>query len=242
MTDGREQQIQTSGRRALSARHPIVPIALSFCSGFVDVVCYLGLFHAFTAFITGTVIILCSELFREDSLVWVRLVILMTFVVSAVIWVHVVKWLIRSERAAVSICLGLECLFLALFTVSALALPISSQFLSIGTTLALVFATIAMALQNVAMQLALNFHIPTTVMTGNLMRFVVAAIERVGGNAGAQRGDGTRSAAGEAHYGRSLVAFVGGCVLGAACLATIGFWGLLLPVGLIGGLAIVTRD
>lgn len=231
-----------SARAVLSSRHPLVPVALSFCSGFVDVVCYLGLFHSFTAFITGTVIILGSELFAADSLLWIRAVILTTFAVSAFAWVHIVKWLVRTQRRTVAICLALECAFLALFMVSALALPVSEETLAPGTTLALVFATVAMALQNVAMQIVLNFHIPTTVMTGNFTRFVVSAIERIGGTAAARAEGSDPVASGGPRYGRNLAAFAGGAVLGAGGFSALGFCGLALPVGLIGALAVISRD
>ncbi len=253
--DGSMIQRRFSGHPVLSAQHPIVPVALSFCSGFVDVVCYLGLFHSFTAFITGTLIILCSELFDQDAELWIRVVILATFVVSAMIWVPVVKWMKKAGLPAVRICLSLECLFLALFLISTVALPVTPEFMSLGTLLAAISATIAMSLQNVAMQIVLDFHIPTTVMTGNFMRFVLTVIERVTGEAesGKPRGTGLKEPSepmksgipgpsGARRYGRSLAAFAGGAVLGAACLATIGFWGLALPTVLLGAMALLTRD
>jgi len=254
-------QRRLPGQPMLSAQHPIVPVALSFCSGFVDVICYLGLFHSFTAFITGTLIITCSELFDQDAALWIRVVILATFVVSAAIWVPVVKWMIKAGLPAVRMCLALECLFLALFLMSTVALPITPEFLSLGTLLAAVSATIAMSLQNVAMQMVLDFHIPTTVMTGNFMRFILTIIEKVTGEAesGKPHGSGLKEASaqkapggpvasgipgtsGARRYGRSLAAFIGGAVLGAGCLATIGFWGLALPTLLLGAMALLTRD
>lgn len=242
-TSSRHERI---GRKGFTSRHPAVPVALSFCSGFVDVICFLGLFHSFTAFITGTIIILCSELFQFDSLLWLRAVILSTFFLSALVWVPFVKHLVKTGRPAVRLCLGLESLFLGLFLAAAVTLPVTSDLLSPGTTLALIFATVAMSLQNVAMQIVLQFHTPTTVMTGNFMRFVVTTIERFGArHAAGPGGSGDSRAAapgGQAHYGYSLVAFVAGGVAGAGCHITIGFWGLLAPVLMLAALAIATRD
>lgn len=232
------------GKARLGSKHPAVPLALSFCSGFVDVTCFIGLYHSFTAFITGTAIIMCSELFRPDSLLWIRTVILSTFVVSAVVWVHVVRAMMRTQWPVVRICLALECLFLVLFAVSAMTLPVTADVLAAGTTLALVFATVATSLQNVTMQILLSFHTPTTVMTGNLMRFVVTTVERLSGDwidSGAKVDAPDRKSAGQ-HYGYSLASFLVGGVLGAWSIQTIGFAGILLPAALLAAMALLTRD
>lgn len=229
-----------TGPRRLGARHPSVPIVLSFCSGFVDVTCYLGLFHSFTAFVTGTLIILCSELLQPDGLLWLRIVIVATFLVSAIAWIGIVKRMIAAKVQVVRICLALECLFLLLFMASALALPVGPDWFSPGTALALVFATIAMSLQNALMQLVLHFHVPTTVMTGNFLRFLISTGERLRSDDAV---DGPPApAAMNVHYGWSLLSFIVGGVLGAAGILNIGFWGLLLPAGVLAVMAVASRD
>jgi len=241
MNDSVPKTVRSAGPRTLTARHPGVPIVLSFCSGFVDVTCYLGLFHSFTAFITGTVIIMCSELLRPDGLLWIRGVILATFLVSAFAWIGIVKRMVAAKLPVVRICLALECLFLLLFLASVLALPVTSDWFSPGTALALVFATTAMSLQNALMQLVLNFHVPTTVMTGNFMRFLITMAERHGRTASPEPAPASE-APGTTRYGWSLAGFVCGGVLGAAGLLYIGFWGLLLPAGVLGLMALASRD
>jgi uncharacterized membrane protein YoaK (UPF0700 family) len=223
----------------ISAEHPAVPMVLSFCSAFVDVTCYLGLFHSFTAFITGTLVILCSELFRYDQFLWIRVLILATFLISAVAWIHIIKRLLRSRRRILRLGLGLESVLLLLFMGSALALPVNAHVLAGGTTFALIFATLAMSLQNAVMQLVLNYHVPTTVMTGNFMRFLITTIERrgtVGPNDAMSVG---KSSGPTTHYGWSLLWFAIGGALGALCLTYVGFWGILVPAGVLAFIAIV---
>lgn len=221
----------------LPPRHPAVPVVLSFCSAFVDVCCYLGLFHTFTGFVTGTLVILCAELFVPDAELWTKVLVMVVFLTSAIAWIEVLRSMVRAGIAVVRTCLWLECGLVALFMLSAVALPVGPELLSPGTALALTFATIGMALQNAVMQMLLQFHSPTTVMTGNFLRFLVTAL----GAAPEAQATAGPHAPGAGRYGWALAGFLAGGVAGAAGMATVGFWGLLVPVAMLGTLAALHR-
>jgi uncharacterized membrane protein YoaK (UPF0700 family) len=99
-----------------------------------------------------------------------------------------------------------------------------------------------MSLQNVTMQLVLHFHIPTTVMTGNFMRLLITALPQTGPGAAEAPAASAPAEGGSGRYGWSLLAFVIGGLLGAASLWTVGFWGLVLPAGLLAALALAERE
>jgi len=55
---------------------------LSFISAFVDAICYLGLFRTFTAFITGTLIVLATEVVQTDGEFVTKIVVTVSFIAS----------------------------------------------------------------------------------------------------------------------------------------------------------------
>jgi uncharacterized membrane protein YoaK (UPF0700 family) len=83
-------------RPALHNSQPLVPILLAFCACFVDVVCILGLFHTFTAFITGTLVVLCTEVFHKGDNAVLKLFVLAMFLVSTLFWFTTVTRLVRA--------------------------------------------------------------------------------------------------------------------------------------------------
>jgi uncharacterized membrane protein YoaK (UPF0700 family) len=216
-----------AGIPTFTERHPAVPLVMSFCSSFVDVTCYVGLFQSFTAFITGTIIILSSELFREDGLPWIRVVILVSFFIGVVISFAIIRAMSRRTLPVIKICLGLESLLIVLFMVTAIVLPPRDELLSLGTTLAVVFATAAMALQNTFMVTLLPFHKPTTMMTGNSVRVVVHALELIAHRHPGENDRLPPPVQAGTHW--IILAFVAGGIAGGAGIAFAGFWGLILP-------------
>jgi uncharacterized membrane protein YoaK (UPF0700 family) len=233
-----ETAVGSGAHRAatITEKHPAVPLTLAFCSAFVDVTCYVGLFRTFTAFITGTLIVLSSELFRNDGLPWIRVTVLACFFAGVVMSFLGIREMLKADRAVVKICLAVESLLILLFMVTAATLPPHDDLFALGTTLAVVFATAAMALQNTVMVTLLPFHKPTTIMTGNFVRVVVHAMEltirdhRHGEHDGLPPPEKV-----DTHW--IFLAFVVGGVTGGACIAFVGFWGLILPAA---ALAIVS--
>ena len=230
-------------RASINSRNTAIPVALSFCSAFVDVICFVSLYHSFTAFITGTMVIVISELFQPQALLWPRVLILGSFFVSAILWIRMIRTMIVRQWRVVRICLVIEAVLLLLFMASAVFLPVGPDWPSPGTAFALVFPTLAMSLQNALMQLVLRFHFPTTVMTGNFMSFLVSLAFR---NWTDNRDSGMRRVdlpkVPPIRYGINLASFVAGGLLGSVLNASIGFWALLIPTLLVAGIAIVNDD
>ncbi len=228
---------------AITSRHTAIPVALSFCSAFVDVICFVSLFHSFTAFITGTMVIVISELFQPQAVLWPRALILVSFFLSAVLWIRMIRAMIVAQWQVVRVCLAIEAVLLLLFMASAVFLPVGPDWPSSGTALALVFATLAMSLQNALMQLVLRFHFPTTVMTGNFMSFLVSLTFRNwtdDRDGSVRRVDLPKVA--PMRYGINLASFVAGGLPGSVLNATIGFWALLVPALVVATIAILDND
>lgn len=212
---------------AFTEHHPAVPAVLSFVSAFVDVTCFVGLFGTFTAFITGSVIVLASEAFHPSGHPWIRVTVLIVFVAAVMASFLAIRTLRRSGHATIRICLVTESVLILLFMASALMLTPRDALLSPGTTLAVLFATLAMGLQNTLMVVLLPFHKPTTIMTGNSVRLIVALTARRFANAGEPD---KQDEVPPPDTQWTLLAFVAGALVGGTCIVFIGFWGLIIPV------------
>lgn len=161
-------------RTVLHYSRPIVPILLAFCACFVDVVCIIGLFHTFTAFISGTLVVLCVEVFHTADNALLKVFVLIVFFASSLFWYVAVTRL--ADRAFFSIgrLLALEAVLIAAFMLVAVTGdPQAAGALAPATLGAVGLSTVAMALQNVIMLTILNRHVPTTMMTGNSLKLVL---------------------------------------------------------------------
>ncbi len=128
------------------------PIVLAFVAGLVDVVCYLGLFHTFVAFVTGTLIILGEQLIVQDGHPRLKSVVILGFFVATVFWVQVIR---RFEGATIPVpaLLATEAALLGAFVLCNIILtPIINPTDPDAITLAL-FGVVAMSLQNTLMAL-----------------------------------------------------------------------------------------
>jgi uncharacterized membrane protein YoaK (UPF0700 family) len=152
-------------------------MVLAFVAVFVDVVCCLGLFRTFTAFITGNIIVLSAELERYDSGTLTKLLVLPTFAIAAAGSIALIKRMRRGGAVVTHHLIAMEA-----------ALP--TGFMPTGgwlsplrggnawqTMLATLFAVLAISVQNAMMMLVLQFHMPTTVMTGNLTKIIAHLLE-----------------------------------------------------------------
>lgn len=209
---------------------PSTAAILAFCACFIDVVCIVGLFHTFTAFITGTLVVLSTELFQTPEAAPLKLIVLGVFFISTLGWYALVLRMRRSGRGSLRMLLLIEAALLTSFMlIAALAAPLSGP-LAIATLVAVSLSTFAMSLQNVVMSEILNFHAPTTIMTGNTIRLVSGLVDGWRG----RREEGTDNARHRVRrHGRVIIAFTAGGLVGGYCMSQIGFWSLAIPVGLI---------
>ena len=64
----------------------LIHAALAFCACFVDVVCVLGVFHTFTAFITGSFVLLWVDLVQNHAQLPLKLIVIFSFTLFSLIW------------------------------------------------------------------------------------------------------------------------------------------------------------
>ncbi|MFC4271823.1 DUF1275 domain-containing protein [Sneathiella chungangensis] len=234
-----EQQPSQSSARLPTDQH--IPILLSFISAFVDVICYLGLFRTFTAFITGTLIILAAETIHPDGVWLMKAVVVAAFIASLFLWVLLFRRLARW-RYLPALALGTEAVLLAAFAISGEVLSPLAGADSPATILVALTAVFAMSLQNVAMAQIFHQHVPTTVMTGNFTRFTISVIDIFRPGRFDVRKDEAavfKTRAQLRHYLFVLLAFTAGGVVGAAGFFAAGFPVLAFPAMILCLLALL---
>ena len=236
MTDQSPKSVKTVFYR--EEQH--IPIVLSFIAAFVDVVCYLALFRTFTAFVTGTLIILAAEIIHPDELWIMKVIVVLAFILSLFFWLIFMRKFKKWKYLRVVV-LIMEAVLLGAFMLSGFLLSPLGGADSPETILVALFAVFAMALQNAAMVQIFHQHVPTTVMTGNFVRFAISVIDIFGsGQAYAEK---DRNAAFKTrsqlrHYCYVLVAFSAGALMGAIAYNVGGFFALACPVIILAALAL----
>ncbi len=213
----------------LHQNRPLVPILLAFCACFVDVVCILGLFHTFTAFISGTLVVLCVEVFHQSENALLKVFVLAMFLAATLFWYLAVTRLVGLRKVSVGGLFAVEAALVALFMlVAGLGDPQTAGPLSAVTLTAVGLSTIAMSLQNVIMLTILNNHVPTTMMTGNSLKLVIGIADYFRNPHG--RTD-SRSVA--FHQMLVITAFGAGGLSASFLLLYFGFWVLVVPVAVL---------
>lgn len=216
-------------RSALHHSRPLVPILLAFCACFIDVVCILGLFHTFTAFITGTLVVLCTEVFHKGENAALKVFVLAMFLVSTLFWYTTVSRLIQAKRVSVAQLFALEAALVAGFMlVAGLGDPQAAGPLGSVTLIAVGLSTVAMALQNVIMLTLLNRHVPTTMMTGNSLKLVLGIADYF---QHPETRDDSRARI--VHQALVIAAFATGGLLASLLMTLAGFWALAVPVAVM---------
>ncbi|WP_430513249.1 DUF1275 family protein [Pannonibacter phragmitetus] len=102
-------------------------------------------------------------------------------------------------------------------------------------------STLAMSLQNVIMSELLNYHAPTTFMTGNTMRLIAGLVSGWLSTAPAAPGQVADARAGAIRHAQVILAFVGGGLMAGFGMMQFGFLALLLPVGILLTMAAAQR-
>jgi len=213
---------------------PLMPILLAFCACFVDVVCIIGLFHTFTAFISGTLVVLCVEVFHQRENALLKVFVLAVFFLSTLLWYTLVSKLTETEKIPAGRLFVLEAVLVSAFMcVAGFGDPAASGPLSPVSLAAVGLSTIAMALQNVIMLTILKHHVPTTMMTGNSLKLVLGVADYF--THPESRAD---SRARVVHQVLVISAFAAGGLLASFLMTFAGFWALLVPVGVLVFLAV----
>lgn len=216
-------------RSVLHHSRPLVPILLAFCACYIDVICILGLFHTFTAFITGTLVVLCTEVFHQSENAALKVFVLAMFFASTLFWYMAVTRLVEARKVTVGHLFAFEALLVTGFMlVAGLGNPAVGGPLSAVTLTAVGLSTIAMALQNVIMLTILNRHVPTTMMTGNSLKLVLGVADYF-------QHPETRADSRTRIIHQTLVisAFAVGGLLASFVMNYIQFWALTFPIAVL---------
>jgi uncharacterized membrane protein YoaK (UPF0700 family) len=218
-----------------------VPVVLSFVSAFVDVICYIGVFNTFVAFITGTIIILFTEIPRTGAVHLNKLAALPIFLAGLAAAALLIKAMReRGYQVILHYILMLEAVLLGMTMLLAprlSPLPGPDSWPAVAVT---GMAAFTMALQNVAMAMLLHFHTPTTLMTGNTTTLVIHVL-----NAGTAArywvGNPPRlpRRALIRRYGAAILSFLAGATAGAVGWVIGGFLALAVPVLVLAGFALI---
>ncbi|RKG84995.1 YoaK family protein [Corallococcus terminator] len=192
-----------------------VPAALAFVAGYADAVTFVGAGGIFCAHVTGNFVVLAADLARNANAdEWLKLSTFPIFVLAVYCATHLHRR--RAEGSA-----RLLLLLQAVAFGAAAAVPLFVQ----GTAahkVVVVFAVIAMGIQNAMHRVSPSLGPMTTVMTGNVTQwFVEKVIPGAPENAGKHRS-----------LGFIILAFALGCLGGAFGVQHLGFASFLAPVAL----------
>jgi len=214
-----------SQRAAATISHPLTRalLVLTFTTGLIDAVSYLGLGHVFAANMTGNVVLLGFGIAGAGGLpVVAPIVSLVAFLIGAAIGGRLAGRLAAHHARHVAFTLAIEMSALAVAAIVALTIDVEPGKASADILIALM--AMAMGVRNATVRRIAVPDLTTTVLTMTLTG--LAADSPLGGGSG--RGSVRRTAA--------VVAMLGGAVAGALLLRT----SLALPLLAATGLALAT--
>ena len=224
MTATDEQDHQATAR---SIAHFISwPVIMVFILAYVEAICYLGLFHTLTGYISGATILLATEYFRPDGNVNPKILVLLAFVPSTFVWV-ILKEHFSSWRYFASMLFAIEAGLLTLFMVFATNLSPLTHADAPETMLIVVISVLAMSLHNVHSLQVMPDKAPIAI-TGHFGSFAsrtvyLFALLRTGKPTAAATADFMQ-------HLHPLSAFFGGAFLGALGFSSLGFVALAFPI------------
>ena len=202
------------------------PVIMVFILAYVEAICYLGLFHTLTGYISGATILLATEYFRPDGNVNPKILVLVAFVPSTFVWV-ILKEHLSSWRYFASMLFAIEAGLLTLFMVVATNLSPLTSAGAPETMLIVVISVIAMSLHNVHSLQVMpeKAQIAVTGLFGNFASSTthLFALLRTGKPIAA-------ATAAFKHFLYPLIGFFGGAFLGALGFSSLGFMALSAPI------------
>jgi uncharacterized membrane protein YoaK (UPF0700 family) len=214
-----------SEQAAANLRHPLslTLLALTFSTGTVDAVSYLGLGHVFTANMTGNVVLLGFGIARAGGLPIVAPIVSMaTFLLGSGVGGAMARRLAHRHATHVASALGIEAVLLLCATVVAAAADPHPGTFAGDVTIA--FMAAAMGVRNATVRRLGVPDLTTTVLTMTLT--ALAAESTLAGGTG--KGTLRRTSA--------VVAMLAGAIAGALMLRT----GPTLPLAFAAALALAT--
>jgi uncharacterized membrane protein YoaK (UPF0700 family) len=194
---------------ARSVRHPLtrVLLALTFTTGLVDAVSYLGLGRVFTANMTGNVVLLGFGIAGSGGLpVLAPIVSLIAFLAGAVVGGILAKRLLERHPEHLGVALAVEASLIAIAAIVAAAITVRER--SFSGYLLIALLALAMGVRNATVRRIAVPDVTTTVLTGTLT--ALAADSPLTGGTGR----------GLTRRGATVIAMLVGAIAGALLLKT----------------------
>jgi len=203
-----------------------LPLLLSLNAGYVDTAGFLSLQGLFTAHVTGNFVTLGASLVLGTSGAVAKLLALPVFCLVVILIRLLSSALLRRNRPALKIILGLKVVLLVCGAVLAIRLgpfPNGDAWQAVVTGMVLVAA---MAVQNAAHRIHLGTAPPSTLMTGTTTQIMIDLADMVQApTPDTPRRPGARLWRMSANIG----AFAAGCAAAALLYAHVGVWCFVIP-------------
>ena len=214
-----------------------LPLLLSLNAGYVDTAGFLSLQGLFTAHVTGNFVTLGASLVLGTSGAVAKLLALPVFCLVVILIRLLSSALLRRNRPALKIILGLKVVLLACGAVLAIRLgpfPNGDAWQAVVTGMVLVAA---MAVQNAAHRIHLGTAPPSTLMTGTTTQIMIDLADMVQ----APRPENPqRPGARLWRMSANIGAFAAGCAAAALLYAHVGVWCFVIPP-MLGAAALFLR-
>ncbi len=219
----------------------VIPPMLSFVSGFVDTIGFLGLFGLLTSQVTGSFIAAGTGLVHPEPGLTAKLLAIPMFMVGAGIMTLAVAFFRRTKRHPIPYALALVSILIALFLAVAVAKgPLPSGDSPAALTAA-ILAFVAMGAESALVRVLFKGTAPANFMTGNVTQVAVELTDLLLESTGLlHEGDAAADHARISAAIKSLrtllpmiLCFVLGAVIAAHAFIAVGFYALLLASGLV---------
>lgn len=201
--------------------------------GFTDVVGFVGINKLFTAHITGNIVVVIAELINHTPGVASKVIALPLFILLAIlVTIFIEKY--GQTKALLAFWFAVEAVLLASFMYIGLVIFPHISVVSGLYIFGAMLMVAAMAIHNTLMR-TFMLHFPAcTVMTGNLMQFVVDLVSYFGGRRLEYNIEKHKeSLKGIKRHGNVLAGFALGGLLAAFGYYVMGFWSIAFDVAVL---------
>lgn len=219
----------------------VVPPVLSFVSGFVDTIGFLGLFGLLTSQVTGSFIAAGSAFVHREAGLVVKLLAIPMFMVGAALMTLLVALLARSRINPMPWALALVGILIAQFLLIAQwGRPFASAD-DADVMAAAVTAFAAMGAESALVRVLFKGSLPANFMTGNVTQVAVEATDWMlarlrllfDGDPALNLARASGAARQLAVLVPMITGFMAGAVIAAHAFLAVGFFALLLAAALL---------
>jgi uncharacterized membrane protein YoaK (UPF0700 family) len=224
---------------------PAVPASLAFVAGYVDSCTFLAFNGLFVAHVTGSFVVVGSQLFANNDGLLIKVLAIPAFFAAAILTTVIVRRFGMGDRRALMAALALEAALLA-----GLALVGISAGSTAATSFAGLLGLSAMGVQSALGRLLLPQFASTNVMTTNTTQLAIDLTECLIASPRDQR-DSPGQAASSRALARGRVArlapimfgFVAGSAAGGFAYISVGLGCVALAIVVVAALAVwVAKD